>query len=124
VGLRFFKTCGLLVFGLVLIKICLFFWACFLQISVLRIVFLSNFMTIFLFQFAAKRNLGVFLCECAHFCFFFGYDSLLHLTNLLVLFFLLIFLPNARWACFSFKLPISGLFFIFACFYKLTWHHC
>ena len=83
VDLRFFmKTCRLLVFGLVLIKI-----ACFLQVSVLRIDFLSNFMAILLFQCIAKRNLGVFLCIFAHFgLVLFGFASLfLYLINLLVL---------------------------------------
>jgi len=48
----------------------------------------------------------------------------LYLTNLLVLCFFFIFLPNARWACFSVKLLILGLFLKFACFYlKITWHH-
>jgi len=48
----FFKTCGLLVFGLVLIKICLFL-GLFLQISVLLFAFFSNFMALLLFQFTA-----------------------------------------------------------------------
>jgi len=66
-GFAFFlKTCGLLA----LIKICLFF-RIFLQISVLRIAFLSNFMAILLFQFTTKRNLGVILCKFAHFGFVF-----------------------------------------------------
>ena len=34
----------------------------FLEFSVLQIAFLSNFMAILLFQFTAKRNLGVFWC--------------------------------------------------------------
>jgi len=37
------------------------FWACVLQISVLRIAFFSNFMALLLFQFTAKGILGVFL---------------------------------------------------------------
>jgi len=57
----FLKTCGLLVFGLVLMEIGSFFWACFLQISVLWIAFFSNVMTLCLFYFTAKANLGVFL---------------------------------------------------------------
>jgi len=56
----FLKTCGLLVSGLVLIEICLF-WACFLQISVLRIAFFSNFMALLPFQFPAKGISSVFL---------------------------------------------------------------
>jgi len=60
--LRFFsKTCRLLIFGLVLIEICLFFGLVFLQISVVRIAFLSNFMALLVFHFTAKGILGVFL---------------------------------------------------------------
>jgi len=42
---------------------CLFYlkFACFLQICVLQIPFLSNFMALLKFQFTAKGNLGVFL---------------------------------------------------------------
>jgi len=59
----FLKTCGLIV----LIKICLFFGLVFLQVSALRIALLSNFIAILLFEFTAKRNLGVLLCIFAHF---------------------------------------------------------
>ena len=52
----FLRTCGLLVFGLVLIEICLFFSDfCFADC-----VF-SNFMALLLFQCSAKGILGVFL---------------------------------------------------------------
>jgi len=58
----FLKTCGLLVFGLVLIKICLFF----ADFSFAH-CFLFKFYVTFVLQFIAKRNLGVFLCKFAHF---------------------------------------------------------
>jgi len=67
---------------------CLFWlkFACFLQISVLWIAFLSNFIAILLFQFTAIQNFGMFLCKFAHFgLVFFGFPSMfLYLTNLLV----------------------------------------
>ena len=54
--LVFLKTCGLLVFGLVLIEICLFFADfCFVD------CFFLKFYGIFHFEFAAKGILGVFL---------------------------------------------------------------
>jgi len=53
--------------------------------------FFSNFMTLLLFQFTAKRNLGVFLCKFAHFGLFFR-----------------IFLP-----AFIFDLPAGFMFFNF-----------
>jgi len=57
VELRFFlKTCGLLVFGLILIEICLFFT----DFSFAD-CFFSYFMALFLFQFTTKGMFGVFL---------------------------------------------------------------
>jgi len=58
----FLKTCVLLVFGLVLFEICLFFTnLCFVD------CFFSNFMALLQFQFTAKGNLGVFLWKFSHF---------------------------------------------------------
>jgi len=53
-------------FGFVISQSCLF-WACFLQVSVLRIAFYKNCMALLLFQFTTKRNLDVFLCKFANF---------------------------------------------------------
>ena len=55
----FLKTCGLLVFGLVLIEVCLFFWACFLQISVLGIAFFQ-----ILWHFCCLNLLLKVYCAC------------------------------------------------------------
>jgi len=56
--------CGVAVFFEDVRVVC--FWACFLQISLLRIFF-SNFMALLLFQFTAEGRLGVFLRKFAHF---------------------------------------------------------
>jgi len=104
----------------------LLFWACFLQISILQIAYLWNFMDILLFQFTEKWNLGVFLCKFAHFGLVFSDlpPCFCIKTNLLFLRFCEFFYQtHARlvfplnytfWACFSNLL---------ACFYKITWHH-
>ena len=118
----FWRLAGCLFLGLFWLK-----FACFMQISVLRIAFLSNFMAILLFQFTVKRNFGVFLCIFTHLglvSFVFAW-LFLYLTNLLffcffqfsyqthvVLAFPLIY---PFWVCFSNLL---------ACFCKITWHHC
>ena len=58
----FLKTCVLLVFGLVLFEICLFFTnLCFAD------CFFFKFSSLLKFQFTAKGNLGVFLWKFAHF---------------------------------------------------------
>jgi len=50
------KTCGLLVFGFVLVEICLFYADfCFAD------CFFANFMALLLFQYTAMGILGVFL---------------------------------------------------------------
>jgi len=119
--LFFLKTCRLLNFGLVLIKVCLFFWLVFYRF-VLRIAFFWNFVALFLFLFIAKRNLGVFCVNL----FILGivFSLFLYLTCLLVLLFFefsfqwqvqLVFPLNyPLWACFSNLLP---------CFHKITWHY-
>jgi len=56
----FLKTCGLLVFGLVLTEICLFFRVFFADFC-FSDCFFFNFYGNFLFQFAPKSILGVFL---------------------------------------------------------------
>ena len=53
------KTCGLLVFGLVLIEICLFFGLVF-HGFLLRGLLFSYFMALLLFQFTDYGILGVF----------------------------------------------------------------
>jgi len=57
----FFKTCGLLLFGLVLIEICCFLGLFFAD------CFFPNFLATLLFQFTAKGILGMFLWKFAHF---------------------------------------------------------
>jgi len=60
-GVAFFlKTCGLLVFRLVLIEICLFFGLVFTDFSFADCFFLY-FMALLLLQFTAYGILGVFL---------------------------------------------------------------
>ena len=62
----FFKTSGLVAFGLVSIKICLFFGLIFCRFLFCGLFF-SNFMALLLFQFTAERILGGFLCKFAQF---------------------------------------------------------
>ena len=92
------KTCGLLVFGLVLIEICLFF----LQISVLRIAFFFECYGTFAVSIYCQRHIGrIFVKICSFWASFFGFATLI-----LYLIFLLIF----RFADFSWQ-RILGLFF-------------
>jgi len=68
VELRIFsKACGLLVFGLALIEICLFFGFVFCRFLFCGLFFFSNLMELLLFQFTAKDILGVLLWKFAHF---------------------------------------------------------
>ena len=114
----FFKACGLLVFALVVKWNLFVFWVCFLQISVLRIAFFSNFMALLLFQFTAKGILGVFLWKFPHFGLVFRICLPAFLFNFFADFFVLLnFHANGCWACFSVKLPVFGLFFKFTCLF-------
>jgi len=120
----FFKTCGLLVFGLVLIEFCLFF-GLFLQISVLRIAFFSNFMALLLFEFTAKSILGVFLWSLLILGLFFWIFHPDSLFDFLANFsFCWIFLPTH----FRLVFRLNYLFLTYfsnslACSWKITWHH-
>jgi len=94
-------------FGAFLIKIGLF-----LQIFVCGLL---KFKAILLFQFTAKRNLGVFLCKFSHLGLFFGFASLLYLICLLVLCFFNFPTKRKLGLFFSVQLPILGLFFCQFC---------
>jgi len=56
----FLWTCGLLVFGLVLLEICLFFGLVVCRFLFCGLLF-SNFMALLLFQYTVKGILGAFL---------------------------------------------------------------
>ena len=124
-------------FGLVFLWICAFFWRlagclflglCWLKFACSLGLFFADFCIAdcffikfhghFALSIYSKTKFGrVFVYICSYWAFF-GFASLfLHLTNLVVLWVFFIFLPNARWACFSVKLPILGLFFKFACLF-------
>jgi len=116
----FLKTCGLLVFGLVLIENCLFFADfCFAD------CFFSNFLALLLFQCTAKGILGVFLSKSAHFGLVFRICHPDFLFGFLADFsFCWIFLPT-HFGLFSrlnyqFLACFSSLL---ACVCKITWHH-
>ena len=62
--------------------------------------------------------MGVFLWKFGHFGFVFPYLPPCFFILLTCWFFVLLHFPaNACWACFSLKLPIFGLFFIFSCLF-------
>jgi len=119
---RFFlRTYGLLVFGLVLIEICLFFADfCFAD------CFFSNFMAILLFESTAKSILGVFLRRFAHFGLVFRIchpDSLFDFPANFS--FCWIFLPTHFGLVFCLNYLFLACFSNFlACSWKITWHHC
>jgi len=105
-------TCGLLVFGLVLIKICLFFRLVFSDFCIADCSFI-NFHGHFALSIYCKTTFGrVFVSICSFWACFFGFAFLfLYLTNLLVLCFFefsyqthvgLVFPSNYPfWACFQ-----------------------
>ena len=92
----FWRLAGCLFLGLFQLK-----FACFLQISVLRIAFFSNFTALLLFQCTARGILGVFLWNFSQLGLFFRFASLL---------FYLIFLLIFRFIEFSCQ-RLLGLFF-------------
>jgi len=111
------------------------FWACsnwnllvFLQISVLRIAFFSNFMAHLLFQFTAKGVLDVFLWKFAYFelSLFFRICFPAFYFNFLADFsFFWIFLPTHFGLVFRLNYLFLACFSnLLACFCKITWHHC
>ena len=114
VGLRaFLKTCGWLVFGLVSTEICLFFAdICFCDWFFFELH--GNFM----FQFAHKGILGVFLWKYGHFGFVFRICHHVFLFNLLADFsFYCIFLPTHVGLVFRSNYLFSACFFIFFCLF-------
>ena len=123
-GVAFFlKTCGLLVFGLVLTKFCLFF-GLFLQIC-FSDCFFFKFCGYFLFQFAPEGILGAFLWKFGHFGLVFWICHRAFLFNLLADFsFCCIFLPTHVGLVFwSNCLFLACFSYFLACFCKITWHH-
>ena len=109
----FLKTCGLLVFGLVLIEIFLFFGFVIADFC-FKDCFFSNFMALLLFQFPANGILGVFLWKFAHFGLVFSDFPPWFFIWFSCWFFVLLNLPAyAFWACFWVKLPIWLVFQIY-----------
>jgi len=117
----FFKTCGLLVFGLVLIEICLF-----LQISVFLIPFFSNFMAILCFNLLQKAYWACFCENLVTLGLFFRICHPDFLFNLIADFsFCCIFLPTHVGLVFRWNYLFLACFSCFlACFCKITRHHC
>jgi len=75
-------------------------------------------MALVLFQFTAKRSLGVFGANLHILDLFFRlWLATFYLIHLLVLC-SFNYLPNASWAFFSVKLPILGVFFQFSCLFS------
>ena len=116
----FFKTCVLLVFGRFKLNL-----ACFCRF-LFADCFFSNLMTLLLFQFTAKQNLGVFLCNLAHLGLFFRICLPSFIFNLPAGFIFFEFSYQTQVGLvFSVKLPVLGLLFKFAClFLQINWHHC
>ena len=114
VKLRFFlKTCGLLVFGLVLIEICFFFADfCFAD------CFFFKFYGTFAVSIYCWKHIGrVFVKICSFWACFLVLPPCCFIWFSCWFFVLLNFPANVFWACFSVKLPIFGLFFKFTCFF-------
>jgi len=81
----FLKTCGLLVFGLVLTEICLFFGLVFADFCFL-IAFSSNFMAILCFNFLQKAYCACFCENLVILDLFFRIATLLFYLNYLLIF--------------------------------------
>ena len=122
----FLKTCGWLVFGLVLTEI---YSTCFLGLFFADFCFSDcfffKFYGNFMFQFAHKGILGVFLWKCGHFGFVFRICHHVFLLNLPADFsFCCIFLLTHVGLVFRSKYLFLACFSYFlACFCKITWHH-
>ena len=116
-GFAFFlKNCGFLVF----IKNCLFFGLVFCKFCC-RLLFqiIWHFCC-----FNLQRNLAMFLYKFAHFGLVFRICLPGFIFNLPTGFMFFEFSYQTHVGLFfSVKLPILGLFFKFACFYNITWHH-
>jgi len=98
----FLKTCRLLVFGLVLIEISLFFGLVFCRFLLCGLFFFSNFYGIFTVAIYCERHIGrVFVKICSFWACFFGFATMI---------FYLIFLLIFRLVEFSCQ-RILGLFF-------------
>ena len=117
----FLKTCGLVVFRLVLTEICWFFADfCFSD------CFFFNFYGNFLIQFVPKGILGVFFWKFDHFgLVFFRICYHAFLFNLLADFsFCCIVLPtHVGLVLQSNYLFLACFSYFLACFCKITWHH-
>jgi len=101
------------------------FWTCFLQISVLRIAFFSNFVALLLFQFTAKGILGVFLWKLLIFSLIFRVCLPAFLFNFVADFSLCwIFLPTHVELVYGRNCLFLDCFFnLLACFCEITRHH-
>jgi len=101
----------------------LVFWACFLQISVLRIAFLSNFMALVLFEFTAY-----WACFCKDLLILGLFFRICHpdsLFDFLANFsFCWIFLPTHFGLIFRLNYLFLACFSnLLACSWKITWRH-
>ena len=101
----FLKTCRLLVFGLVLIEICLFFGLVFSDFYFAD-CFFPNFMALLPFQLMLKAYWACFCENLLILGLFFPYLPPWFFIWFSCWFFVLLNFPaNAFWACFSVKLP-------------------
>jgi len=123
----FFKICGLLVFGLVLIKICLLFGLFFFRFLYCGLLFYQISWPFCSFNLVQNDIWAGF---CVNFLilglFFFGFSSLfLYLTNLLVLCFFEFSYQTHEGFVFPLNYPFRACFTnLLACFCKTTWYHC
>jgi len=110
----FLKTCGLLVFGLVLIKICLFY----ADFCIADCFFIKLHGHFALSIYCKTKFWRVFVYIYSFGACFFRICLTVSVFNQPAVFlFFSIFLPNARRACFSVDLPILSLLFKFACLF-------
>jgi len=108
----FFEDLRVACFWAYLIELCLFFWACFLQISFCGLLLFKM-----LWHFCCFNLLLNVILEC--FCenllilglLFRMCLQVFHLIFVLIILFCWIFLPNACWASFAVKLLYWGLVF-------------
>ena len=122
VKLRFFlKTCGLLVFGLVLIEICFFFADfCFAD------CFFFKFYGTFAVSIYCWKHIGrVFVKICSFWACFLVLPPCCFIWFSCWFFVLLNFPANVFWACFWWNYLFLACFSnSHASFCKITWHHC
>jgi len=121
----FLKTCGLLVFGLVLVEICLFFGLVFCRFQFCRLLFFKFYGTLCCFNLLLKAYWACFYKILVIFGLFFRICLPAFSFNFVADFsFCWIFMPTPVGLVFRWNYLILACFSnLLACFCKITWRH-